>query len=278
MDTTRPRGVGPVVARLATRHRGSLAVVVRHATRGREISVAVARPRPMVARSQPSSPARDPWSPDLNHTRLTTTCGRPIQQPSLPDPAPVVARIFLTFVPVVARCILVVACCGPVVGHCVPVIARCGPATARCTTLPALAPHPSAPGCQLYKYACVFSFLCTLSEHPGLHLPRRLLAGFSTGCFTFFIARHPPPLSHPLQVLPLWYNPLNGGNRTEAFNLALARVTMHQPHMGHTHVRSALNLLCYQSKLGTYPLSPLVHPLVDRGWLGADFHTCPRPS
>ena len=85
-------------------------------------------------------------------------------------------------------------------------------------------------------------------------------------------------LSHPLQVPPVRYIPLNGGNRTEAFNLALARVTMHQPHMGHTHVRLALNLLCHQSKLGTYPQSPLVHPLVDRGWLGADFHTCPRPS
>ena len=49
-------------------------------------------------------------------------------------------------------------------------------------------------------------------------------------------------VSHPLQVPPLWYIPLNGGNRTEAFNPTLARVTMHQPHMGHTHVRSALNL------------------------------------
>ena len=85
-------------------------------------------------------------------------------------------------------------------------------------------------------------------------------------------------MSHPLQVPPLWYIPLNGGNRTEAFNLALVRVTMHQPHMGHTYVRLALNLLYHQSKLGTYPQKPLVHPLVDRGWLGADFHTCPRPS
>ena len=84
-------------------------------------------------------------------------------------------------------------------------------------------------------------------------------------------------LSHPLQVPPLWYISLNGGNRTEAFNLALARVTMHQPHMGHTHVRLALNFLYHQSKLGTYPQSLLVHLLVDRGWLGADFHTCPRP-
>ena len=41
------------------------------------------------------------------------------------------------------------------------------------------------------KYVRVFSFLCTLSEHPGLHLPRRLLAVFSTGCQTLFIARHP---------------------------------------------------------------------------------------
>ena len=44
-------------------------------------------------------------------------------------------------------------------------------------------------------------------------------------------------MSHPMQVPPLWYISLNGGNRTEAFNLALARVTMHQPNMGHTHVR-----------------------------------------
>ena len=87
-----------------------------------------------------------------------------------------------------------------------------------------------------------------------------------------------PGLSHPLQVPPLWYISLNGGNCMEAFNLALARVTMHQPHMGHTHVRLALNFLCHQSKLGTYPQSPLLHLLVDRGWLGADFHTCPRPS
>ena len=34
----------------------------------------------------------------------------------------------------------------------------------------------------------------TPSEHPGLHLPRRLLVGFSKGCFIFFIARHPPRL------------------------------------------------------------------------------------
>ena len=63
-------------------------------------------------------------------------------------------------------------------------------------------------------------------------------------------------VSHPLQVPPLCYIPHNEGNRTEAFNLALARVTMHQPNMGHTHVRSAFNLLCHQSKLGT-----LSHPL-----------------
>ena len=70
-------------------------------------------------------------------------------------------------------------------------------------------------------------------------------------------------MSHPLQV-PLYYILLNGKNRTEAFNLAFAKVTMRQPNMGHTHVRSALNLLCHQSKLGTYPLTPLVRPLVDR--------------
>ena len=44
---------------------------------------------------------------------------------------------------------------------------------------------------QSYKYARSLIFLCTLSEHPGLHLPRQLLAGFSTRCLTFFITRHP---------------------------------------------------------------------------------------
>ena len=111
-----------------------------------------------------------------------------------------------------------------------------------------------------------FKFLGNLSEADHAKLCRHILNPSG------------PSLSHPLQVPPLWYIPLNGGNRTKAFNLALARVTMHQPNMGHTHVRLALNLLCHQSKLGTYPLSPLVHPLVNRGWLGADFHTCPRPS
>ena len=50
--------------------------------------------------------------------------------------------------------------------------------------------RPRAP----YKYAHVSLFPRTLSEHPGVHLPRRLLAGFSKGCFIFFIARHPPQL------------------------------------------------------------------------------------
>ena len=50
--------------------------------------------------------------------------------------------------------------------------------------------RPRAP----YKYACVSLFPRTLLEHPGLHLPRRLLTGFSKGCFIFFIARHPPRL------------------------------------------------------------------------------------
>ena len=49
---------------------------------------------------------------------------------------------------------------------------------------------PRAP----YKYVRVSLFPRTLSEHPGLHLPRRLLAGFSKGCFIFFIVRHPPRL------------------------------------------------------------------------------------
>ena len=57
-------------------------------------------------------------------------------------------------------------------------------------TLPAPRTRPRAP----YKYARVSLFPRTLSEHPGLHLPRRLLAGFSKGCFIFFIARHPPRL------------------------------------------------------------------------------------
>ena len=68
-------------------------------------------------------------------------------------------------------------------------------------------------------------------------------------------------------------------NRTEAFNLALATVTMHQPHMGHTPCKVSPQHSCVTNpNSGTYPLSPLVYPLVDRGWLGADFYTCPRPS
>ena len=50
--------------------------------------------------------------------------------------------------------------------------------------------RPHAP----YKYVRVSLFPRTLSEHSDLHLPRRLLAGFSKGCFIFFIARHPPQL------------------------------------------------------------------------------------
>ena len=126
-------------------------------------------PRPVVARSQPSSPNQHPSSPDFflnfrTHCRALRTRYRKLwtRRRTLP--------------PVVARCKPIVGHCGPIVVRYIPVVARCGPVVA---TLPA--PPRTCPR-QPYKYVCVFSFLYTLSEHPGLHLPRRLLAGFSTGC------------------------------------------------------------------------------------------------
>ena len=58
--------------------------------------------------------------------------------------------------------------------------------TRRCKVRnPSSRPFPHPPRTrprQPYKYARVFLFPRTLSEHPSLHLLRRLLAGFSTGC------------------------------------------------------------------------------------------------
>ena len=136
-------------------------VVTHCATRRRAISA-------VVAQSPPSSPE---------------------QHPSSPDPV-------------------------PVVGRCVPVVAsflfnsrtrrrelstrRRAVRTRRCEVRnPSLRPFPRPPRTRpraSYKYAQVLLFPRTLLEHPGLHLPRRLLAGFSKGCFIFFIARHPPRL------------------------------------------------------------------------------------
>ena len=95
-------------------------------------------PRPVVAQAQPSSPdqhpslpARDPSSPDLNRTR-------PTLHPSLPEFflsfLPVVARTVI-LVPVVARCVLTVARCTPVVVHCGPVVGHCEPVVARCISI-----------------------------------------------------------------------------------------------------------------------------------------------
>ena len=152
----------------------------RH-TRRHLISAIRARARPVVAQSN-------------------TRC-RPILHPMSPDPipvvsccVPVVAQIFLTCVPIVARVFLT---CVPVVAQVVPVVGRLYPSsqtaylslrplTSRCKIRDSSSrpiPHPprTCPR-QPYKYARARSFLCTLSEHPGLHLPQQLLAGFLMGC------------------------------------------------------------------------------------------------
>ena len=145
MAATRPRGIGPVVARS-------------------QLSSPAARP--VVARSQPSSPGQHPSSTDL--------------------------------VPVIGRCV-------PVVTHffklpypssCIadPLSRAVDPSSRAANRRRDLPRPPRTRPREPYKYARVLLFPCTLSEHPGLHLPRRLLAGFSKGCFTFFIARHPPRL------------------------------------------------------------------------------------
>ena len=89
----------------------------------------------------------------------------------------------------------VVASCLPVLVHCVPIVAK--RATRRCDlsrTRPTSVRASPISTRQPYKYARTLIFLCTMSEHPGVHLPRRLLAGFPMGCLTFFIACHPPLL------------------------------------------------------------------------------------
>ena len=171
MDTTRPHGVGPIVARSATRRRSISAIVTRHATLGREISTVIARPRPVVARSHPY----------------------------VPDPAPIVAccvlvvtQIFYNF-----RTCHREDCYFSTHSRALHTSRHALWTRRREVRDPSLRPFPCSPGTrsrQPYKYARVFSFLCTLLEHFGLYLPQQLLAGFSTGCFTFFIARHPPPL------------------------------------------------------------------------------------
>ena len=132
--------------------------------------------RPVVARSQPSLPV----------LRLVV----PRSQPSSPDPVPVVRCC----VPVVAQFFL---------NFC---IYRCVLRTRRrelWTPRQALRTRRrvlhtrrralrtrrrdpsharSAPVCPNPISTHAFSYFPALSEHPGLHLPRRLLAGFSTGC------------------------------------------------------------------------------------------------
>ena len=152
-------------------------------------------PRPVVTRSQSSSHNLRRRHPSSTRRRPTLYSSSGIVYLSSPV-------FFLTPVLVVVRC-------GPVVVSYRPVVAHCQPSSGSADPLlhaaypslrgadPSSRPFPHSPCTHQrapYKYARVLLFPCTLSEHPGLYLPRRLLAGFSKGCFTFFIARHPPRL------------------------------------------------------------------------------------
>ena len=145
--------------------------------------------RPVRAGPGSSSPARHlsshaphPSLPDLSRMCLSATHRRPIQQPSSLNPVPIVGCC----VPVVTRTFHFRTRLRPgstrswptlsVVTSYVPVVARC--------TTHRRDPSPSRP---IPIRANPISmrarlFLCTLSKHPGLHLPRKLLARFSTGC------------------------------------------------------------------------------------------------
>ena len=132
MAATRPRGVGPIVARSATSCRAIAAIVARRATRRRAISAVVARAAPVVAR--PCTRRRALHTHCRPFFLNSYTCRRVLQtrrwalrtrRREVRDPS---SRPF---------------------PH------------PPCT-------HPHTP----YKYACVLLFPRTLSEHPGLHLPR----------------------------------------------------------------------------------------------------------
>ena len=79
---TRPRGVGPVVARSATRRRAKAAVVARRATHRRAIFTVIARAAPVVARPctlrcptlYPSSGVAYPSSPVFFQLPYPSSC------------------------------------------------------------------------------------------------------------------------------------------------------------------------------------------------------------
>ena len=173
--TTHPRGVGPVVARPATRRRAIAAVVTRCGTHRRAIYAVVARTAPVVARS---------------YTRCWAlhTCCRPFFF-KLPYPSSRVAEPLSPAVDSSSRA------ANPSTGTADPSSRATYPSSRGADPLSQPFSHPPCTRSRApYKYARVLLFPRTLSEHPGLHLPRRLLAGFFKGCFTFFIARHPPRL------------------------------------------------------------------------------------
>ena len=142
MDATHPHGVGPVVAR-STTHRRAISAVVARAT------LVVARPRSIVARSQPFAPERD--SSSLNPTAVVArpcTRRRLLHTRRRPNFFNLRTRCHSNFYFRTHRCLV-----EPVVASSLPVLARCILVIARCTTrrrdpsrtLPALALHPSAP-------------------------------------------------------------------------------------------------------------------------------------
>ena len=142
-------------------------------------------PRPAVTRSQPSSPAArsvvarsQPSSRNLRRRRPGNTRRRPTLYPSSGVAYPS-SPVFFKLPYLSSRV--------------ADLLSRVVDPSSRVADL-SLRPFPCSPHTrprEPYKYAHVLLFPRTLLEHPGLHLPQRLHVGFSKGCFTFFIARHP---------------------------------------------------------------------------------------
>ena len=159
MAATRPRGVGPVVARPTTRRRAISAVVARRATRRRAISAVVVR-RATCHRTISAVVAQATLVVARPYTRrwVLRTCRRTLNT----------RRRKLS----TRRRALPL-----IVARCIPVVARC--MTRRHTPSRA---RPALVRASPISMRVRFFFPRTLSEHPGLHLPRRLLARFSKGC------------------------------------------------------------------------------------------------
>ena len=217
MVETRPRGVGPVITRSATRHRPIRDPSSRDRSRRcsprnpssrdlscrRAISAVVAQaapvaPRPCTRRRPtlyPSSGVAYPSSPVF--FKLPYPSSR-VAEPSSPAIDPSLCAASRRRMLQTRRRMLQTRRRALRTRRCTLHTRRRAMRT-RCREVhdPSSQPFPCPPRTRPrapYKYARILLFPRTLSEHSGLHLPRRLLAGFSKGCFTFFIAHHPPRL------------------------------------------------------------------------------------